>query len=144
VRWQQVGTLALRYVPGDEFIKYETSGAGQFFGSMEGRLELEGLAGNVRLTNLALRRADGTFEPTLRGVVTVDEGVVFYVTIDGLSVTDRELGPNHRDVYAMVRLRSSDARYEEWNRAFLVYEARGGPVDGSWGVSGTVLRGTRA
>jgi hypothetical protein len=139
MRWEQIGTLTLTYTPLDEFVTYDEAGGGQVYGAMEGRLELAGLAGNLRVTNTASRRTDGIFEPKLRGVLTTDGGIKLYVLIDGVSIPDPARGPNTRLVLTTLRLRSSAKGYERWNSAFLIHEGRGGPVGDSWGISGPVL-----
>jgi hypothetical protein len=139
MRWEQIGTLALRYTPLDEFVAYDEAGGGQVYGAMEGRLELTGLSGNLRLTNTASRRTDGIFEPKLRGVMTTDAGTKLYVRMDGVSIPDAARGPNTRLVLTTLRLRSSVPGQERWNTAFLVHEGRGGPVGDSWGISGPVF-----
>jgi hypothetical protein len=58
------------------------------------------------------------------------------VSIDGLSVRDPSRGPESRVVLATLRLRSALPQYLRWNSAFLVLEAVGGPVAGSWGLTG--------
>jgi hypothetical protein len=139
MKWEPIGTLTLTYTPLDEFVAYDDEGGGQVYGALEGRLELTGLSGNLRVTNTASRRTDGIFEPKLRGVLTTDDGIKLYVRMDGVSIPDASRGPNTRLVLTTLRLRSSVRGYERWNAAFLVHEGRGGPVGDSWGISGPVL-----
>ena len=93
MKWDPIRTLTLTYTPSDEFVTYDDRGGGQVYGAMEGRLELTGLSGNLRVTNTAMRSADGIFEPKLRGVLTTDEGVKLFVRMDGISSPDRVRGP---------------------------------------------------
>ena len=139
LRWKAIGTLTLRYRPDDEFVEFDAHGAGQVFGTMEGELEVEGLAGRVVAVNTALRRSDGLFEPALRGVLTTYESAKLYFRLDGLSSPDPAKRPNHRVVLSVVRLQSGIAAFERWNRAFLVHDARGAPFDGTWRISGPLL-----
>ena len=57
----------------------------QFYGVMEGRLDGERIRGAVHLTNLAQGRADGVNTPTLRGLLTTEDGVPVWVEMDGLA-----------------------------------------------------------
>jgi hypothetical protein len=58
---------------------------GQIYGTMEGTLRGDRLAGTVRLTNLAQRRPDGVNLPTLRGPLTTDDGEQVWMELDGVA-----------------------------------------------------------
>jgi hypothetical protein len=60
-------------------------GEGQLYGGMEGRLTGDRLSGTLRLTNLARRRPDDVNLPTLRGVLTTDDGAAVWVELDGIA-----------------------------------------------------------
>ncbi len=140
MEWQAIGSLALTYGPKDELVEYDEAGGGQVYGVLEGRLEVEGLTGTVHVTNTAPRRTDGIFEPTLRGILTVSDGSKLYFRLDGLSLADPTPGSRRRTVLSTVRLRSRVPAYQEWNRAFLFHDGRGGPTGDSWGLTGPILR----
>lgn len=107
---------------------------GQLYGTMEGALTGERLRGNLRLTNLAGRRADNVNLPTLRGVLTTQDGVSVWVEMDGVAMlrsTDQA-----RLFVTAVRFRTGDERYAWLNTTLGVLE---GILD-SVGVGG-VARG---
>ncbi len=98
---------------------------------MEGRVAGERLSGALRLTNLAPRRADDVNLPTLRGVLTTDDGADVWVTLDGVAtLRDRDQA---RVFITTFRFRTGDARYRWLNTVFGVLE---GVLD-SVGVGGT-------
>jgi hypothetical protein len=57
---------------------------GQLYGTMEGRLSGDRLQGALRLTNLAPRRADNVNLPTLRGLLTTDDGATVWIELEAL------------------------------------------------------------
>ncbi|MDQ3641896.1 MAG: DUF3237 domain-containing protein [Actinomycetota bacterium] len=107
---------------------------GQLYGSMEGSLAGDRLTGTLRLTNLAPRRADNVNLPTLRGLLTTDDGVSVWVELDGIAT----LRPHdHARVFVTsCRFRTGDERYDWLNTVFGALE---GVLD-SVGVGG-VARG---
>lgn len=107
---------------------------GQLYGTMEGTLKGEDLSGDLRLTNLAPRRADNVNLPTLRGVLTTSDRAVIYVELDGVATLRPADGA--RVFVTTFRMRTGDARYTWVNTAFGVLE---GVLD-SVGVGG-VARG---
>ena len=104
---------------------------GQLYGTMTGRLSGERVSGELRLTNLAPRRADNVNLPTLRGVLTTDDGALIWVELDGLAT----LRPADaaRVFVTTFRFRTADDRYTWLNTVFGVLE---GVLD-SVGVGGT-------
>lgn len=78
----RIGDLELTYTT-LESIDY--GGDGQLYGTMEGRLEGDRVAGRLRLTNLAARRGDNVNLPTLRGVLTTDDDAIVWIEIDGIA-----------------------------------------------------------
>ena len=79
---QEVGDLDLTYTT----LEMVDLGAdGQIYGTMDGRLVGNRLAGTLRLTNLARRRPDDVNLPTLRGVLTTDDGAAVWVELDGIA-----------------------------------------------------------
>ena len=107
---------------------------GQLYGTMDGSLTGERLSGTLRLTNLAPRRADNVNLPTLRGILTTDDGVAIWVELDGIATlrpTD-----NARVFVTSFRFRTGEGRYQWLNTVLGVLE---GFLD-SVGVGG-VARG---
>jgi hypothetical protein len=49
---------------------------GQVYGTMDGRLVGDRLSGELQLTNLAPRRADNVNLPSLRGLLTTEDGAL--------------------------------------------------------------------
>ena len=105
---------------------------GQLYGTMEGRLVGERLRGDLRLTNLAARRADNVNLPTLRGVLTTDDGAAIWLELDGIAT----LRPSDdaRVFVTACRFRTGDERYGWLNTVVGVLE----------GVLGTVAVGGTA
>jgi hypothetical protein len=126
-----LGDVELRYTA-LEALDY--GAGGQFYGTMAGRIEGEGLRGALELTNLAPRRVDNVNLPTLRGLLRTDDGAVVYVEMDGVATL--RAADQARVFVTTLRLRSGDARYAWVNTVFGVLE---GVLD-SVGVGG-VARG---
>jgi hypothetical protein len=105
---------------------------GQLYGTMEGRLVGERLTGDLRLTNLAARRADNVNLPMLRGVLATDDGAAIWVELDGIAT----LRPSDdaRVFVTACRFRTGDERYGWLNTVVGVLE----------GVLGTVAVGGTA
>ena len=99
---------------------------GQLYGTMEGRLAGERLSGELRLTNLAERRADNVNLPTLRGVLTTDDGAAVWVELDGIAT----LRPSDeaRVFVTGCRFRTGDERYSWLNTVVGVLEGVLGAV----------------
>jgi hypothetical protein len=102
---------------------------------LEGSLDGDRLRGTIRFTNLAARRADNVNLPTLRGVLTTDDGAVVWVECDGIATLRPEDGA--RMFLTTCRFRTGDERYAWLNTVFGVLE---GVLD-SVGVGG-VARGS--
>lgn len=127
----ELATLELTYTSLDSV---DYGAGGQLYGTMEGRLTGERLNGRLRLTNLAARRPDGVNLPTLRGVLTTDDGATVWVELDGVAT----LRPADaaRVFVTAFRTRTGDERYAWLNTVHGVLE---GVLD-SVGVGG-VARG---
>jgi hypothetical protein len=93
---------------------------GQLYGTMEGGLMGERLRGGLQLTNLAARRADNVNLPTLRGLLTTDDGALVWIELDGVAML-RE-SDQARVFVAACRFRTGDARYAWLNGLFAVLE----------------------
>jgi hypothetical protein len=107
---------------------------GQLYGTMDGSLVGDRLSGTLKLTNLAPRRADNVNLPTLRGMLTTDDGVSAWVELDGIATLRAD--DNARVFVTTCRFRTGDERYGWLNTVFGVLE---GVLD-SVGVGG-VARG---
>lgn len=110
-------------------------GGGQIYGTMDGSLRGERLSGELRLTNLAVRRADNVNLPTLRGLLTTQDGGQVYVELDGIATLRQQDGA--RVFVTAWRFRTGAAAYSWLNSVVGVLE---GVLD-SIGVGG-VARGT--
>jgi Protein of unknown function (DUF3237) len=127
----ELATVDLKYTS-LETVDYESGG--QIYGTMEGSLTGNRLSGKLRLTNLAARRSDNVNLPTLRGVLTTDDGAPVWVEIDGIATLRQEDGA--RVFVTACRFRTGDERYGWLNHAVGILE---GVLD-SVGVGG-VARG---
>ena len=93
---------------------------GQIYGTMEGSLSGDRVAGSIRLTNLATRRSDNVNLPTLRGILETGDGAVVWVEIDGIAFL-RE-ADNARVFVSSFRCRTGDERYAWLNTTFAILE----------------------
>jgi hypothetical protein len=113
----ELATLTLTYTSLESL---DYGAGGQLYGTMEGRLDGDDLRGSVRLTNLAPRRADNVNLPTLRGVLTTDDGATAWIELDGIA-TLRE-ADRARVFVTSWRFRTGDERYEWLNTTFAALE----------------------
>jgi hypothetical protein len=121
--------LTLRYAT-LESVDY--GAGGQIYGTMEGRLEGDRLRGEIRLTNLAPRRPDNVNMPTLRGILTTDDGARIWVELDGIATLRESDGA--RVFTTGCRFRTGEASYAWLNTTYGLLE----------GVLGTVSVGGEA
>lgn len=112
-----LGEVELRYTA-LEALDY--GAGGQLYGTMEGTLRGQRLRGGLRLTNLAPRRADNVNLPTLRGLLTTDDGAVVYLELDGVATL--RPADQARVFVTTLRFRTGDARYAWLNTVFGVLE----------------------
>ena len=68
-----------------DLLSLDYASGGQLYGTMEGAVSGQRLSGELRLTNLAPRRADNVNLPTLRGVLTTADGATVWVELDGMA-----------------------------------------------------------
>ena len=93
---------------------------GQLYGTMEGTVNGEQLKGTLRLTNLASRRPDNVNLPTLRGLLTTDDGASVWTELDVIAIL-RE-ADQARVFVTRLAFRTGDPRYSWLNTAFAVLE----------------------
>ncbi len=92
----------------------------QIYGTMEGTVSGDRLAGRLRLTNLAPRRPDNVNMPTLRGVLDTDDGGKIFVEINGIA--NLREADNARVFATSLTFRTSEQRYRWLNSVFAVLE----------------------
>ncbi len=79
-----LGEMDLTYVGLSlDFVEYGVGG--QYYGAMEGTWRSDRISGNLRLTNIAEKRADNVNAPTLRGVLRTDDEATMFGEMNGLS-----------------------------------------------------------
>jgi hypothetical protein len=127
----KLATVQLTYTT-LEALEFESGG--QLYGTMVGSVVGDRLSGALKLTNLAPRRADNVNLPTLRGLLTTEDGVAVWVELDGIATL--RANDNARVFVTTMRFRTGDERYRWLNTVFGVLE---GVLD-SVGVGG-VARG---
>lgn len=93
---------------------------GQLYGTMDGSLTGDRLNGEMRLTNLAPRRADDVNLPTLRGLLTTEDDAVVWVELDGVATLRPSDGA--RVFVTSARFRTGDERYAWLNTVLGVLE----------------------
>jgi hypothetical protein len=123
----KLGDLDLTYTA-IETLDY--AAGGQIYGTMDGELRGERLSGLLRLTNLAQRRYDNVNLPTLRGVLTTDDGAAIWVELDGVATL--RTSDQARVFVTACRFMTGDERYAWVNTVVAVLE---GVLD-SVGVGG--------
>jgi hypothetical protein len=138
MRLEGIGQLQLTYTDIDE--EFPFADGGQVYGIMTGTLEAGDLRGNLHATNLARQRPDGSFTPTLRGILETPEGVKVFFTMDGLSIKDPKAAPPRRLVTVAITFWSADAKLRPWNDLLAVAELEGRRMGDSWGVSGRLFK----
>ena len=93
---------------------------GQVYGTMEGTLRGSRIGGSLHLTNLAQRRPDGANLPTLRGLLTTDDGAQVYVELDGIALLRQE--DQARVFVTACRFRTGSERHAWLNTVMGVLE----------------------
>ena len=113
----ELGTLELTY----RFLeRIDYAAGGQFYGVLEGALSGDRLSGALHLTNLAQRRPDGVNTPTMRGILTTDDGDQVWVMLDGLAILRPE--DSARVFVTSARLRAGSERLAWVNTVLGVVE----------------------
>ena len=113
----ELGRLELTYTSLESF---DFGAGGQLYGTMDGRLLGDRVSGELHLTNLAPRRADNVNLPTLRGMLTTDDGARIWVELDGIATL--RPGDGARVFVTTFRCRTGDNRYDWLNGVFGVLE----------------------
>ena len=124
-----LGELELTYTSLESL---DYGSGGQLYGTMEGRVVGDRVQGALRLTNLAARRPDNVNLPTLRGVLTTEDGAVVWIELDGIATL--RASDEARVFVTSCRFRTGDERYEWINSVMGVLE----------GVLGSVAVGGKA
>ena len=93
---------------------------GQIYGTMDGSLRGDRLGGTLQLTNLAQRRPDDVNLPTLRGLLTTDDGGEVWVEMDGIATLRRSDGA--RVFVTSCRFRTGSQRHGWLNTVVGVLE----------------------
>ena len=127
--------LELRYTS-LESVDYEAGG--QLYGTMEGQLNGEDLRGDLRLTNLAARRADNVNLPTLRGLLTTHDGASVYIELNGIATL--RPADQARVFVTSVTFRTGDPRYAWLNTVFGLLEGVLGSVSVGGLAQGRIYR----
>lgn len=110
---------------------------GRLYGTMEGALSGERLQGELRLTNLAERRADNVNLPTLRGVLTTADEAVVWVELDGVATL--RASDEARVFVTACRFRTGDECYTWLNAIVGVLEGVLGSVAVGGEAHGTLF-----
>lgn len=110
---------------------------GRLYGTLEGTLVGERLRGELRLTNLAERRADNVNLPHLRGVLTTDDGAAIWVELDGIATL--RASDDARVFVTSCRFRTGDDRYGWTNTVLGVLEGVLGVVEVGGEAQGTIF-----
>lgn len=93
---------------------------GQLYGALAGSLTGDRLRGTLRMTNLAPKRPDDVNLPTVRGLLTTDDGAKVWMAMDGMALARASDGA--RVVTAAITFRTGDPRYAWLNTVFAVTE----------------------
>lgn len=123
----EIGDVTLTYTSLEAL---DFQAGGQLYGRMDGRLGGDRLSGNLRLTNLVLRRADGVNVPTLRGVLTTDDGAEVWVELDGVATLRESDGA--RVFVTGCRFRTGDDGYAWLNGVLGALEGVDSIEVGGW------------
>jgi len=112
-----LGAVELRYTSLDVL---DIGNGGYAYGVMAGSITGERLSGALQLTNLARRRPDNVNEPTLRGLLTLQDGARAWVELDGIAILRTE--DQARIFVTSCRFRTGESRYEWLNTVFGILE----------------------
>lgn len=117
VNLSKLAEFELRY---ESLTSLDYEAGGQLYGTMEGTLSGDRLAGRLQLTNVAQRRPDGVNMPTLRGVLTTGDGAAVWIELDGIAML--RPADNARVFVTRCVFRTGDARHRWLNTTFGVLE----------------------
>jgi hypothetical protein len=117
VKLAKLCSLELRYTALNS-VDYDPGG--QLYGTMEGRAVGDRLSGSLHLTNLAVRRADNVNLPTLRGLLTTDDGTAVWLELDGIATL--RASDNARVFVTSCRFRAGDPAYRWLDTVVAVVE----------------------
>ena len=131
MKFTPLGEMDLTYVgPSLSFVDYGVGG--QYYAFMEGSWRSDRISGDLRLTNIAQKRADNINTPTLRGIMTTDDGATIFVEMNGLS----QIQEGGRVFVSSLTLRTAHPDYQWVNTLFAVVEGElhGAPVPNQFGA----------
>ncbi len=96
---------------------------GAAYGTGEGRVDGERLAGTVRWSNWPRRRNDGVWIPNITGVIDTDDGAgVLFSFAGGYSVVEETRGCRHQGIVCPATFLTEDEGYGWLNCLFAVVE----------------------
>lgn len=101
-----------------EFVRVDPDG--YVYGTLEGFVSGDRLAGRMRLTNFAPQRADNVYCPRLRGLFTTEDGAIAYVEMDGISVL--RTSDEARVFTTSLTFRTGETRYAWLNTSLGLIE----------------------
>jgi len=116
MKFTPLGELNLTYVGPLTLVDFGVGG--QYYADMEGTWLSDRVTGNLRLTNIAQKRADNVNTPTLRGVLETGDGATMFVEMNGVSQIEK----GGRVFVSSLTLRTADPRYQWANTLFAVVE----------------------
>ncbi|MDQ6883605.1 MAG: DUF3237 domain-containing protein [Candidatus Dormibacteraeota bacterium] len=93
---------------------------GQYIGILDGVATGDRLKGTLKLVNVPPKRPDNVNCPTIRGILTTDDGGKIYLEMNGIALLRQE--DKARVFTTSLSLRSGDARYAWVNTVFGVVE----------------------
>jgi hypothetical protein len=116
LRYEEARTQTMKLTPLCDFeFRYSTlevlelEAGGQLYGTLEGSLVGERLRGDLHMINIAPIRPDDVNLPTVRGLLTTDDGAKVWMVMDGLALTRPADGV--RVITAAITFRTGDPRY---------------------------------
>ena len=112
-----LGDVELHYT---SLTSLDYGAGGQHYGTMEGWLRREDIRGELRLTNLAPQRPDNVNLPTLRGLLTTEDGAVIYIEMNGIATL--RPADDARVFVTSLTFRTGDAGYGWLNTVFGILE----------------------
>jgi hypothetical protein len=127
MRLEHLCDMELGYQGGFTLIQPYASEEGTGFGTGEGMVSGDQLAGRIRWVNHPQRRSDGAMLADAHGVITTDEGVPVLFTLRGRTVAG-QTSPNWQSQQLLSAFfEAEDERYGWLNTALCIAEGRLNP-----------------